>query len=201
VIVFTTQDTATIATQVVEHTQRIGPEVAVILALGVGPAAGHTAAAYRSADSWRSLDSINIVAPGLPRLELSHRRHRPAEHSDEALSAEAWSRTIGALGDEVWRRINELHVVVVGCGRTGSLLSAGLRRAALRKMTLIDADRIEPHNLGEMDGVDLDDLSRTKVEAVAQRLESQRLPCCCTVNALPESVLSLSALVAIKEAD
>ena len=78
-----------------------------------------------------------------------------------------------------------------------------MRRTPVKEITLIDADRVEPNNLGvgEMEGVDLDDLRRTKVAAVADHLRQQWPPGRSTVEAVPESVLSLSALVAIKRAD
>ncbi len=71
----------------------------------------------------------------------------------------------------------------------------------VKEITLIDAGRVEPHNLGEMEGVDLDDLRRTKVAAVADHLRQRRQPELAAIEAVPESVLSLSALVAIKRAD
>ena len=173
----------------------------IALGLGVGPAAGHLAAACRTANGWLSLDRVRVVAPGLPTLALKQESAWTTGQSDESTSHEVWSRTIGALGENAWRRLRELRIVVVGCGRTGSLLSASLRRMPVKEITLIDADRVEPHNLGEMEGVDLDDLRRTKVAAVADHLRRQRLPGPAAIETVPESVLSLSALVAIKRAD
>jgi molybdopterin/thiamine biosynthesis adenylyltransferase len=83
-----------------------------------------------------------------------------------------WSRTIGALGGlDVWRRLTELRVGIVGCGRSGSVAAAMLARLGIRRLVLIDPDKIEPHNLGEMDLVSAGDLGRAKAQAVASGLK------------------------------
>jgi hypothetical protein len=122
--------------------------------------------------------------------------------SDERLhtlsDTEVWSRTIGALGQAAWRRLRSLHVGVIGCGRSGSLAATALRQLGVRRFTLIDPDVLEPHNLGEMDGVGPADIGRPKVHAVAETL---RQPDDCAVLAFADSILSLSALVVAKRAD
>lgn len=80
---------------------------------------------------------------------------------------------MGALGGEaVWQRLVGLRVAVVGCGRTGSLVAVTLARLGIRRLTLIDPDIVEAHNLGEMDAVTDDDLGRPKAEAIADHLRS-----------------------------
>lgn len=84
-----------------------------------------------------------------------------------------WSRTIGALGGQaVWERLTALPMAVIGCGRTGSLVAGNLARLGVRKSLLIDPDRIEAYNLGEMDAVVDRDLGRPKAEAMAEYLRA-----------------------------
>jgi hypothetical protein len=103
--------------------------------------------------------------------------------------------------------------VIIGCGRTGSLVAAALRRIGLQRLVLIDPDRLEPHNVGEMDVVTLADVDSTKTDALAGHLRYQpfqsgsvsqptsvNTPLNC-LRSIPESILSLRALIAIKQAD
>jgi molybdopterin/thiamine biosynthesis adenylyltransferase len=112
-----------------------------------------------------------------------------------------WSRTIGALGGGVWRALTALETVVVGCGRSGSLLAVELAHLGVRRMTLIDPDRVEPHNLGEMAAVTREDIGRPKAVAVVDRLRREQLRNDAVLEAIGESVTSLRSLTAIKRAD
>ena len=192
----------------------------VLLALGTGASAGKASAVCRFHRLVR-LDSLKITMPGLPRIafDLKGRpskdrvldQTQPNEHSSNHrghsfAQREMWSRTIGVLGEDVFRRIAELHVAVVGCGRSGSQLAAALNRLGINKVSLIDADRLEPHNIGEMDAVTAADVGRNKAEAVADHLNRYG-PLAChpdqepSVHPVPESILSLAGLIAAKQAD
>ncbi|MCE4609124.1 MAG: HesA/MoeB/ThiF family protein [Desulfurococcales archaeon] len=60
---------------------------------------------------------------------------------------ERYSRQIPLLGVEGQRRLLNSHVVVVGLGGLGSLVSTYLALAGVGKLTLIDGDRVEWSNL------------------------------------------------------
>lgn len=190
-----------------------------VLAMGVGSAVGHLTALCRSGTTSEPIDSLTITGPGLPRVAFASpdrvdsvptRDPTPGSNTRPTNSQEAtaprvvWSRTIGALGEETWRRLTDLHVGVIGCGRAGSLVARGHAHVGGRRLTLIDDDVLEPHNLGEMDGVGTSDLGSAKVHALAKNLEqSQRTDTASAldVTAVAESVLSLAALAAVKEVD
>jgi hypothetical protein len=83
-------------------------------------------------------------------------------------------RTSAALGEEVWRRLTGLHYGIVGVGRSGSLLAEALVLGwGIRRLSLIDPDRLEPHNLGEMVGVREGDLGRYKADVLAEHCRAQ----------------------------
>jgi hypothetical protein len=106
--------------------------------------------------------------------------------TDGNADLDRWSRTSGALGGEaVWWRLVWLHVGIVGCGRTGSSLATGLARLGVHRLTLIDPDRIELHNLGEMDLVTPNDVGRFKSEVIAKRLAAAQVPIQATPIAAP----------------
>lgn len=82
-----------------------------------------------------------------------------------------WSRTIGAMGHSAWRRLVSLKVAVIGCGRSGSLAAVTLARLGVNRIILIDPDRLESHNLPEMEGVREADLGRPKVNILCEYLK------------------------------
>jgi hypothetical protein len=139
--------------------------------------------------------------------------------TDEDIEKQVWSRTIGALGEVAWNRMGTIRWAILGCGRSGSLVAASLAHLNARYITLIDPDTLEHHNLGEMDLVRLDQVGMNKAQALATVLESALSsvsepagnkavlgeyllgePIARPV-AVGESLLSLSALVAVKRAD
>ena len=69
------------------------------------------------------------------------------------------------------RRVPAVAAAVFGCGRTGSLVAASLRRFGARRITLIDPDTLEPHNISEMNGVRVNDVGQPKARVVATALE------------------------------
>jgi molybdopterin/thiamine biosynthesis adenylyltransferase len=113
-----------------------------------------------------------------------------------------WSRTIGAVGGvDVWRRLTRLHVAIIGCGRTGSLMAGTLVRLGIRRLTLVDDDHVEFHNLGEMDHLDEADLGLPKVHVVARGLRRRRRLDRPTIVPIPQSVLIPAGIAAIKRCD
>jgi len=139
---------------------------------------------------------LKLVGPGMFTIPLtpncSARNHNPE-------GAERWSRTIGALGIDVWERLTGLRYAVVGVGRTGSFVAASLVRVGARNLVLIDPDVVEEHNLGEMEGVGPEDVGRLKVEAVASVL--QRIDSKADVAKVQASITQLSGVSEAAEAD
>lgn len=113
------------------------------------------------------------VGPGMHRITLS------GELRAEPLVANGphpawrlrWTRTLRALGEDAWFRLIDLHVGIVGCGRTGSVVASLVVRCGVRRVTLLDADLVERHNLGEMD-VDDEAVGTPKAVAIATRLRA-----------------------------
>ncbi len=130
--------------------------------------------------SWAAIDGILLPGPGFDLLQVNS---PPSSASSDRRPAallsgqrERWSRTIGALGLQVWQRLTSLKIAIVGCGRTGSLIATTLARMGVRDLTLIDPDTVEEHNLGEMDGISEADLGRNKAEAMAEFLRGHCVP-------------------------
>jgi len=140
------------------------------------------------------VDRLKIVGPGM------HVLHLPDEGSGPPLVPERWSRTAGALGPDVWRRLTGLSYGVVGAGRTGSHLVQMLAGMGVSRLVLIDRDTLEKSNLGEMTSVTVADVGRRKCEAVAHGV-SGGCSAETRIEAVPQSVTHVRALHALQGCD
>jgi hypothetical protein len=131
-----------------------------------------------------------LLSPGLPEVGALPERSYAAE--------ERWSRIAGALGDYAWRRLCQLHYLIIGCGRNGSLLAHALVRMGARRLSLIDPDTVELANL-DGDGYLPDHITRPKADALAESLRAVNP----TIEAQPlaYSVSDSRILPAAREAD
>ena len=66
------------------------------------------------------------------------------------------------------------HVTIIGCGATGSWLALMLAKAGVEKLTLVDFDAVEEHNIGTSI-YGYTDLGRPKVEALKDHLTPHRV--------------------------
>jgi hypothetical protein len=171
-----------------------GPQVR--LALGVGEARGSCAGLVESDGEVFALDRLGVIGPGMPSVPAPEMSQG---HGPWPL-AEVLSRTIGALGSEAYTRLRSLHIAIIGCGRSGSLMAESLASLGVARLTLVDPDRVEPHNLGEMASVGVESVGRTKVRAVAG-VAGRAAAVGGVVVPVAEPVQSLGSLYAVKPAD
>ncbi|HMS82566.1 MAG TPA: ThiF family adenylyltransferase [Nitrospira sp.] len=174
-----------------------GPPVCRIH-LGIAEERGQFTGAFLLHNESMPLRTMHVVGAGMARFEAG--KVQGSSTTLGPYEARRWSRLVGAMGGAtIWRRLTDLSIAVVGVGRTGSIVAASLTRSGCHALTLIDPDRLEPHNCDAMDLVTPMDCGRFKVEVVAERLmevnESAR------PLAVPESVFSRRAYEALKQAD
>jgi molybdopterin/thiamine biosynthesis adenylyltransferase len=151
-------------------------ECAGVLTLGARQRRGSARAFAHLQPGPAPIDRLKLVGPGMHVLPLRPGTAQGSEAGIAQAVRERWSRTIAALGDDVWQRLIGLHHGIVGAGRSGSILAQALTAGwGVERLTLIDPDIIERHNLGEMAGVTEDDVGQRKVEVLARRLRSADL--------------------------
>ncbi|MCA9466381.1 MAG: ThiF family adenylyltransferase [Nitrospira sp.] len=171
----------------------------LFMIIGQGQHRGWVTGLYWDHDQIRPVQHIHMPGRGmhcLAVLDFQGGRASPA-HLKETLR---WSRLIGAWGGrDPWLRFTALRMVVVGTGRTGSLVATSLVKSGVQHLTLIDPDRIELHNLDAMDSVEETNVGDLKVQAIAQHLKNcPHLP---TITPIAERIEHPIARQAIKEAD
>lgn len=78
-------------------------------------------------------------------------------------------RTRLLLGDEKMERLCRAHVLVVGVGGVGAYAAEMLCRAGVGRLTLVDADTVQPSNLNRQLPALRSTLGRAKAEVLAER--------------------------------
>ncbi len=79
-------------------------------------------------------------------------------------------RTELLLGSEKLRKVTDAHVLVVGVGGVGAYAAEMLARAGVGRMTLADADEVNPTNINRQLVALHSTIGKKKVEVLADRL-------------------------------
>ena len=81
-------------------------------------------------------------------------------------------RTRLLVGDRVLQRIGTLRVILFGVGGVGSWCAESLVRSGVRRLTLVDSDRVSITNVNRQMPATIPTVGRVKVEVVRERLLS-----------------------------
>lgn len=168
-----------------------------LLQIGTASERGAFTGIFASGDRIVPIRRLHLVGTGMKQFAATDFRQPVRQPRPE--EGERWSRLIGALGGaEVWQRLTNLSLTIVGIGRTGSLIAAALARLGCRHVTLIDPDRLELHNVEAMDLVTSAEIGGFKAEVVARQM--RELNSHLEVRPLTRSVFSQEAQHALKSA-
>lgn len=110
------------------------------------------------------LKELRVIGPRMLRLS------RYADPLELIPQEGRWSRTAGALGSAIWPKIRDSHVLLVGCGRNGTIAAWQLAGLGVHHWTLVDPDLLEAANLDAMTGLAARQIGQTKTTALAHRL-------------------------------
>ncbi len=118
------------------------------------------------------LDSEDGRSIRIDRLWMVGDRFRLARSFDSELEelSPIFDRNVRAFGTAVQQTLGDIHVGLVGCGGTGSVIAEQLVRLGVRHITLIDPDDISESNLTRVYGSTVADVGRTKVDVLAEHL-------------------------------
>lgn len=85
---------------------------------------------------------------------------------------EDWKqRTRLLLGEEKMERMQQAHVLVVGLGGVGAYAAEMICRAGVGRMTIVDADTVQPTNINRQLPALHSTMEREKVEVLAARFK------------------------------
>ena len=112
---------------------------------------------------------------------------------DNNKNIEWQQRTKLLLGDEKMERLRNAHVLVVGVGGVGAYAAEMICRAGVGKMTIVDADTVQPSNINRQLPAVHSAIGRPKAKVLAERfkdinpeLELTILPVYLKDEAIPE---------------
>lgn len=74
------------------------------------------------------------------------------------------------LGDEAMERLENIRVIVFGVGGVGSWCAESLVRSGVRKLTIVDSDRVCITNINRQLMANLSTVGKVKVEAMKEHL-------------------------------
>jgi len=139
--------------------QMAGPHGSVVIAGDTGLATGRI---WSEGGEKREL-GIRIIGRTL----------RFPPHTSAPADGVAWfDRQRLALGHAGQAALRDLHVAVVGMGGTGSVVFLQLAHLGIRRITVIDGDRVGASNVSRILGATADDAERTwKVDVAARYAE------------------------------
>ena len=114
---------------------------------------------------------------------------------------EMLKRTIDSWGEAAQRDIARLRVGIVGLGSVGGVIAEALARIGIADLTLIDPDRVEPHNLDRLLYASERDIGKRKVELAQRAVKSHATAKGIKVTALPLSIRERAAYEAAIDCD
>ncbi len=82
-----------------------------------------------------------------------------------------FDRNVRAFGAAVQQTLGDLEIGIVGCGGTGSVIAEQLIRLGVRKIILIDPDKLSESNLTRVYGSTASDVGKPKVQVLKGHLE------------------------------
>ena len=81
-----------------------------------------------------------------------------------------FSRTELLIGREAMLRMERARVILFGVGGVGSWCAEGLVRSGVRRLTLVDSDRVSPTNINRQLPATRQTVGRVKVDVLKERL-------------------------------
>ena len=142
--------------------------------------------------------TVRIVSPDHLSLQTNpqflHCDSTPPNLERFRRSLEAW----GVTGQEL---LGQLKVGIVGLGSVGALAAEAMGRIGIRRLVLIDMDRVEHHNLDRLIHGGSRDVGRYKVHLAAKHLEQAASQPFHELLALPISLRDSKAYRTLADCD
>lgn len=130
-----------------------------------------------------------VRAPGPKSYGLSF--------NDEALPPqprrEILKRTYDSWGETNQNAISRTHVGIVGLGSVGSIVAEAMARIGVGRVTLIDPDRVELHNLDRLLYATIDDIDTFKVDLAEKKMRQNATAEQIEIVSIPTSVHEAAA--------
>jgi molybdopterin/thiamine biosynthesis adenylyltransferase len=121
-------------------------------------------------DDGRQHTQINRVWIVGPHLTMLHSETTSGSMAEQ--QRDLHDRNIRAFGEPIQHALSQMHIVIAGCGGTGSAVAEQLVRLGVRHLTLIDPDTLTRSNLTRVYGSIPADVGRLKCDVLAEHLQT-----------------------------
>ena len=110
-------------------------------------------------------------------------------------------RTLDTWGNKCQQDISGLHFGIVGVGSVGCVIAEALARIGVEKLTLIDPDKIEAHNLDRLLYATQEDIGCLKVDLVARQAKKSATAAKFHIDSYALPIQAESALASALDCD
>ena len=138
---------------------------------------------------------VRVVGPDNYRVYFDDRIEPPPERR------EVLRRTFDTWGPDAQRSISRLRIGIVGLGSVGCIVAEAVARIGVSKMTLIDPDSVEEHNLDRLLYASESDIGKRKVDLAERKIRENATSDAIQITALPLSIHDRSAYEAAVDCD
>ena len=114
---------------------------------------------------------------------------------------EVLRRTLDTWGQDAQDTISRLRVGIVGIGSVGSIVAESMARIGVSKITLIDPDKVEEHNLDRLLHATTRDIGKQKVQVASEAIRRNATADSVDLIELPNSVHAREAYSAALDCD
>lgn len=110
-------------------------------------------------------------------------------------------RTITIWGERNHEILSRLHFGIVGLGSVGSIVAECLARMGMGRITLIDYDEVQLHNLDRILGASSLDIGKLKVDVVSKSIGRSATNSSLSLRSIPYSVAEKEGYAAALDCD
>lgn len=118
-----------------------------------------------------------------------------------AAFSELFKRTVTVWGEANHQKLARLRVGVVGLGSVGSVVAESLARMGMKRVTLIDFDRVERHNLDRLLGSSRSDIGKLKVDVAERQMRLASTADGLEITSIAESIVAENGYKAALDCD
>ena len=159
---------------------------------------------YWSARFWLKRDEGMRVA-WCEKVRIIEPKSFPLHFNDEAAPPvprrDVLRRTYDTWGTKNQNTISRLQVGIVGLGSVGCVVAEAMARIGVSRVTLVDPDRVEQHNLDRLLYGTVEDIGELKVDVAERKMRQAATAEDIRITSIPKSVQQASAYDAVVDCD
>ena len=138
---------------------------------------------------------VRVVGPDNYRVYYDDMIEPPPERRD------VLRRTFDTWGSQAQQNISRLKIGIVGLGSVGGIVAEAIARIGVSRITLIDPDRVEEHNLDRLLYASESDIGELKVEVAEREVRAHATSNDVQIKVVPLSIRAKPAYQAALDCD